>query len=115
MPASWTWIDYGFVVIVAFSTVFALTKGVTRELISLAALIGGFVLAAHYYSTVGGFLGDYTRTQTVADLIGFLAIFLSIILAGFVVGHIADRGVKVSSLGWCGRFVGGGLGFVCGG
>ena len=114
MPASWTWIDYGFVVIVAFSTIFALTKGVTRELISLAALIGGFILAAHYYSTVGGFLADYTRTQTVANLIGFLAIFLSVILAGSVVAHIANRVVKVTSLEWFDRLLGGVFGFIRG-
>ena len=114
MPASWTWVDYGFVVIVAFSTIFALTKGVTRELISLAALVGGFILAAYYYRSVGSILVDYTRTETLANLIGFLLIFLSVILAGSVVAHMANRVVKVTSLEWFDRLLGGVFGFVRG-
>lgn len=114
MPASWTWVDYGFVVIVAFSTIFALTKGVTRELISLVALVGGFILAAYYYRSAGSILVDYTRTETLANLIGFLLIFLSVILAGSVVAHMANRMVKVTSLEWFDRLLGGVFGFVRG-
>ena len=114
MPASWTWLDGAFVVIVAFSTLFALTKGLTRELISLAALVGGFILAAYFYRSVGSIFTDYTRTETMANLIGFLVIFLGVILAGSVAAYIANRLVKITSLQWFDRLLGGVFGFVRG-
>jgi membrane protein required for colicin V production len=114
MPASWTWLDYAFVVIIVFSTVFALTKGIARELISLVALVGGFIFAAYYYHTVARVFADYTRTETVANLLGFLVIFLSIILVGAIAAYIANRFVKMASLEWFDRVLGGVFGFLRG-
>jgi membrane protein required for colicin V production len=114
MPASWTWLDYAFVVIIVFSTVFALTKGIARELISLVAIVGGFLFAAYSYHTVARVFVDYTRTETVANLLGFLVIFLSMILVGSIAAYITNRFVKMASLEWFDRLLGGAFGFLRG-
>ena len=114
MPASWTWLDYTFVIIIVFSTVFALTKGIAREIISLVALAGGFIFAAYSYPTVARVFADYTRTQTLANLLGFLVIFLSIILVGSIAAYVANRFVKMASLEWFDRLLGGVFGFLRG-
>ena len=42
MPLSqWSFMDFLFILIILISVVFALLKGLARELISLTALIGG--------------------------------------------------------------------------
>jgi uncharacterized membrane protein required for colicin V production len=49
MPSQLTSFDILFAGIILVSTIFALMKGLVREIISLAALIAGFVLAVFYY------------------------------------------------------------------
>ena len=45
----WTFLDYAFALTILISVIFAMRKGLVRELISLAALVGGFILAAGHY------------------------------------------------------------------
>ena len=48
--------------IILVSTAFALTKGLVREIISLVALVVGFILAAFYYRVPAALFSDLTRT-----------------------------------------------------
>jgi membrane protein required for colicin V production len=96
------------------STVFALTKGLAREIISLIALVGGLVLAAFYYPSLARFFVDYSRSDTVAGLLGFMIIFLGCILAGAIVAFLVNRFVKMASLQWVDRLLGGLFGFLRG-
>jgi membrane protein required for colicin V production len=110
----WTALDLGFALIIAVSTGFALTKGLAREVISLVALIGGFILAAFYYRLPAAWLSDLTRTEAIADLIGFMVIFLGTIAIGAVVSLLVNRFVKMASLQWIDRLLGGIFGFLRG-
>jgi membrane protein required for colicin V production len=107
-------LDYLFVGIVLISTAFALTKGLTREIISLVSLIGGFVLAAFYYARVAVLFADLTRTQAVAHLLGFLGIFLGVIGLGAVASFAVNRLLKAASLQWFDRLLGAVFGFLRG-
>jgi len=110
----WTFLDYFFLLIILISTGFAVTKGLMRELVSLVALIGGFLLAAFHYPRVGAWFGDLTRTETIANLLGFLVIFLGVLLVGAIVAFLANRFVKMASLEWVDRTLGGIYGFLRG-
>jgi membrane protein required for colicin V production len=110
----WTFIDFIFAAIILVSTGFALMKGLAREVISLVALIGGFLLAALYYPVIAGWFASITRTEAVADLIGFLAIFLSCLLIGAVAAFLVNRFIKMASLEWINRLMGGIFGFLRG-
>lgn len=112
--SQWTAIDFVFVVIILVSTVLALRKGLAREAISLAALLGGFLLAAFYYPAVSRLFADLARTEAVADLIGFLIIFLATLLIGAVAAFIVNRFIKMADLEWIDRLMGGVLGFLRG-
>jgi membrane protein required for colicin V production len=110
----WTFIDIIFAVVILVSIIFALMKGLAREIISLVALFGGFVLAAFYYSVVASWLTHLTKTQALADLIGFLAIFISCLLIGAVAAYLANRFIKMASLEWIDRLMGGVFGLLRG-
>ncbi len=110
----WTFLDIIFIVIILVSTGFALRKGLMRELISLVALIGGLLLAAFYYQAVARLFLDLAKTEAVADLIGFLIIFLATILIGAVAAWLVNRFVKMASLEWIDRLMGGVFGFLRG-
>ncbi len=115
MPLSnWTFFDYAFVIIIVVSTATALTKGLTREIVSLVALIGGFALAVFYYPVFSSWLVQYTRTEALADLMGFVSIFVGSLAVGALVAFLINRFVKMASLQWVDRLLGGLFGFIRG-
>ena len=112
--SSWIVLDWIFALIIVVSTVFALTKGLMRELISLGALILGFVLAVLYYPVAGAPFRSLTRTDAIAWLIGFLVIFIGVLLLGAAVAFAVNKLVKAASLEWIDRLLGALFGFVRG-
>jgi membrane protein required for colicin V production len=110
----WTSLDLVFVLIIALSTGLAVTKGLAREIVSLVALIGGLLLAAIFYRTPALWFVDFSRSETVAQLLGFLIIFLGCLTAGAVVSFIVNKFVKMAKLQWMDRILGGVFGFLRG-
>jgi membrane protein required for colicin V production len=110
----WTILDSVFVFIILLSVVLALRKGLTRELISLAALIAGFVMAALYYPVAAVWFADLARTEAVANLAGFLVIFFGCLLLGALIMFLVNRFLKMSSLEWLDRVLGGLYGLLRG-
>lgn len=110
----WTFVDFLFAGIVLVSIGFALMKGLVREIISIVSLIGGFILAVLYYPLAGSRLVEFCRTESMACLAGFLAIFLGCLLIGAIAAFIVNRFVKAASLKWVDRLLGGVFGLLRG-
>jgi membrane protein required for colicin V production len=110
----WTFVDFLFAGIVLVSIGFALMKGLVREIISLVALIGGFILAVLYYPVLGGRLAEFCRTDAIANFFGFLIIFVGCILIGIIAAFLVNRFVKAASLKWIDRLLGGVFGLLRG-
>jgi membrane protein required for colicin V production len=115
MQAShWSYLDSFFTIIVLVSSFFALRKGLVREIASLAALIGGFILAALYYRIPAVYMAEFARTEAIANLLGFLIIFIGCIIIGIIAAAIINRFLKAASLKWIDRILGGIFGFLRG-
>jgi membrane protein required for colicin V production len=112
--SQWTFLDYVFALIIVISTGFALTKGLAREIISLVALIGGLVLAAIYYPVTAQWFLPFSRNESVADLFGFMIIFLGCIVAGAIAAFLVNKFIKMATLEWLDRLLGGVYGFLRG-
>ncbi len=110
----WTFLDFVFLGIVLLSTGFALTKGLVREVVSLVALLSGLVLAVLYYPVTAAWFKDWVRTETLADLIGFMILFLGCLLVGAIISFLINRFVKAASLEWVDRLLGAVFGFLRG-
>jgi membrane protein required for colicin V production len=110
----WTFLDYLFTCIVLVSIGFAVTKGLVREIISMVALVGGFILAILYYHSLGGMLVDLCRTESVAHFFAFLIIFVGCLLIGAVLSLILNRFMKAASIQWIDRLLGGIFGLLRG-
>jgi membrane protein required for colicin V production len=110
----WSFLDFVFVGIVLISTIVALMKGLAREIISLVALVGGFILAVLYYPIPGLAMADLTSSESVANLIGFLIIFLGCILIGAIAAYLFNRFIKAASLELIDRLLGGIYGLLRG-
>jgi membrane protein required for colicin V production len=112
--SQWTFFDYIFVIIMIVSIGFAVTKGLVREITSLVALIGGFILAAFYYRSVAVYFADFTKTDALANLIGFMIIFLGCLILGAILAFVINRFVKMAALQWVDRLLGGVYGLIRG-
>lgn len=110
----WTFLDFLIAIIVVASTIFAMTKGLVREIISFVVLIGGFLLAAFYYQVPGAWFGTFLRSEMLAHLVGFLVIFIGCQLLGALAAFLVNKFVKMAALEWVDRLLGAVFGFLRG-
>ena len=111
---AWNWLDWIFAAIVAASVIAAFMKGFVRELISLASLVIGLVVAALAYPRAALWFEDLTKSHEIALGLGFLVLFLGILLLGSLVSLLARKLIKSAGIQWFDRFLGAVFGLVRG-
>lgn len=111
---TWNWLDWILAAIAVASIVTAMLKGFVRELISLAAVVVGLVVAALGYWRVAPWFEDLTKSHEIALGLGFLSLFLAALIVGGLVSHLALKMVKAAGVEWFDRFLGGVFGLVRG-
>jgi membrane protein required for colicin V production len=111
---TWNWLDWILAAIAVASVVTAIMKGFVRELISLAAVVVGLVVAALGYWRAAAWFEDLTKSHEIALGLGFLALFLATLLVGALVSYLAVKLIKAAGVEWFDRFLGGVFGLVRG-
>ncbi len=106
--------DWLIVAVLGFSVLVAAAQGFMYELFSLAGIVAGYLFAAWGYRQVAPWYGPYVKTPWVADLCGFLTIFIVIVLLAGSIGRIARFGMKEAGLRWFDRLLGAVFGLVRG-
>jgi membrane protein required for colicin V production len=96
------------------SVITAIMKGLVQELLSLAAVLIGLVVAAFWYSRAALWFDDLTKSHEIALGLGFLVLFLGVLLAGALVGVAARKLIKTAGIQGFNRFLGGIFGLVRG-
>ena len=112
--AMWNWLDWILAAVVVASVIAAMMKGFVRELISLASVVAGLVIAALGYQRAALWFDDLTRSHNVALGLGFLTLFLGTLLVGALVSVLARKLIQKAGLQWFDRFLGGVFGLVRG-
>jgi membrane protein required for colicin V production len=110
----WNWLDCTLAVILAASVLTAAMKGFVRELISLASVLIGLVLAAIGYARAAVWFDDLTKSHEIALGLGFLTLFLGTLVIGALVGIVARKLIKTAGIQWFDRFLGAIFGLVRG-
>ena len=111
---AWNWLDWTFAAVVAGSVIFAIMKGFVRELISLAALVAALVIAAVAYPRAALWFEDLTKSHDVALGLGFLTLFVAVLIAGAIISVAARKLIKSAGIEWFDRFLGAVFGLVRG-
>ncbi len=111
---SWNWLDWILAAVVVVSIGAAILKGFIRELISLASVVVGLIVAAVGYTRAAPWFEDLTKSHEIALGAGFLVLFLGTLLVGSLVSLLARKLIKVAGLQWFDRFLGGLFGLVRG-
>jgi membrane protein required for colicin V production len=111
---TWNWLDCILAVIVVASVVTAMVKGFVQELISLASVVIGLVVAAIGYTRAAVWFEDLTKSHEIALGMGFLVLFLAVLIVGALVGLVARKLIKTAGIQWFDRFLGGIFGLLRG-
>lgn len=112
--ASLTAVDWLLVLVLAWSTVLALVRGLIRELCSLAGLVAGVLLASWYYGPVARWLERWISSASAANMTAFLLIAIGVGVAAGLLGRLFRRTASTIGLGLLDRLAGGVFGFVRG-
>lgn len=107
-------LDILALIIIAFSIVTAVIKGLIREVLSLGSVILGLVLAVLFYQEGGEALHSVGVPGTWSAFLGFILIFIGIVAAGASIIHISDQILRALQIKWIDRLLGGLFGFLRG-
>lgn len=108
------WLDVVLVFILVISIVTSFRKGLSRELIGLAAVVLALLLGIWFYGTAGSILIPYVSSRGLANLAGFFIVFFGVMLLGTLVSHIVGRFLRVTGLRFIDHALGAGFGVLRG-
>jgi membrane protein required for colicin V production len=111
---AWNWLDWTMVLIVFVSALMAFMTGFIRELVSLAALILAVVVASLGYHHAATWFEDLTKSPEIALGLGFIVLFLGVVLIGHLLSSLLKRTVNKLKLQGFDRLLGGAFGFARG-
>src|SRR4051794_39105059 len=93
---------------------FGFRAGLARVVIGFVAGILGILLGFWFYQTPAAWFAKYFQSSTVADALGFLTVFLGVILAGGILARVIASIFRFAGLTWLDRLLGGVAGLVRG-
>lgn len=105
-------LDIIFLAIIIASIIYSLIRGLVREIFSLLALILGFLIASSGAVRAGYLLKRWVNNETLAQIIGFIILFIIIAFFISLLGRFLSRLVKKMDLGWADHLGGAGFGFL---
>lgn len=106
--------DWIIIAIVVLSVAHAASEGFFHEAFGIAGLVFGYLLAAWEYYRVAGWFTPYVNSPWLADIAGFLIIFIGVLILAGIAGRITRWAVKEAGLSIFDRILGGVLGLLKG-
>lgn len=107
-------LDIIFIVIILLSMFLGILKGFIKELFSLVFLIIAAVLSFLYYSEIGGFLLKYIKNKNISKFVGFVLIFVIVLIVGSLVTFFLKKIFVLGPLKSIDKILGGVFGLIRG-
>lgn len=108
------WLDIVLLVIIAGSVASSVQKGLTRETIGLVSVVLALILGTWFYGLAGAFLLPYVSSKGIANFVGFILVFVGVMIAGALAGALVGRLLKFSGLSFLDHLLGALFGLVRG-
>lgn len=106
--------DVFIILVLAYSTVRGLFRGLVKEVSSIIGVLGGFYAAYSYYPMVAKLLSGLIAEQSYLNILSFLIIFCGILIIISILGVVIKYLLNVAFLGWIDRVCGVGFGLIKG-
>jgi len=91
---SFNWFDVVLIMIIAITVIIGIIKGMVRQIIGIAAVVAGFLLAMTYFDHVAEFISPVIKNIMFSRLLGFLTIFFGVIIAGGILSWFLSKLMK---------------------
>jgi membrane protein required for colicin V production len=105
------WLDVVIFVVIVIAAIYGLAKGLIRGLFGIVGLILGIWIASRYFKQLAT---HFPFNPTLSNILGFVIIFLGVIIAISIIGIIIRKIIHFASLGWIDRLFGLIFGFFIG-
>lgn len=108
------WLDVVLGLTLCSSIVFGAMKGFARTVVGITATLAAFFLAVWFYGSAGSIFTEYVSSKSVANFLGFVTVFLLVILTGAVIGRLMAMAFQWAGIGWLDRTLGACFGLLRG-
>ena len=108
------WFDIAMAILIFASAVSGMRTGFARVVIGLVATVAGFMLGFWSYRLVAVKLLPFVHNPSVANTLGFLVIFVAVVMAGALIAALLSSIFKWVGLSWFNYLLGGAAGLVRG-
>jgi len=98
--------DILIIVILGYSLVRGLFRGLVKELASIIGVLGGFYAAYTYYNLLADLLAGLIHDTSYLNILSFMIIFCSVLIVVSVLGIIIKYLLNIAFLGWVDRIGG---------
>jgi membrane protein required for colicin V production len=106
------WLDFTIIALVALITMTAFRRGFIRETVGLAAVVLGVIVAGLFHDNVAEGIDSLVGVDTWTRIASFLAIFLAISIAGWILSRLLRTAAELLFLGWADHAAGGIFGLI---
>jgi membrane protein required for colicin V production len=108
------WFDYLFIIVMAFSVIAGLMRGLLREAIGLITWVVAIWIAFHYASAVEPYLGGLLTNDALKPWVARTVIFVLVLLIGTTLGVVCSHFIRISMFSGTDRLCGALFGIVRG-
>jgi len=93
-------------VILGYSLIRGLFRGLVKEVSSIIGVLGGFFAAHSYYAVVAHYLTGVVANPAYRNILSFLIIFCGVLVVVNVMAMVLKYLLKIVFLGWLDRLGG---------
>ncbi len=105
-------LDIIFLILIGVSVLYSLIRGLVREVFSFLVIILGFCGASYGYLAMANGLIRWVENETLAQIFGFVSLFILLALAITLLGKALSHFVKKTNLSLGDHLGGGAFGFI---
>lgn len=106
-------LDYIILILLLIGLLTGFAQGVIKQAFGLGGLVGGLICGALLYKPAAVFLQDaIDMDDNVAQVVAFIIILIIVPLVFSIVGNLLSKFVKIISLGFVDRLLGGVFGVL---
>jgi uncharacterized membrane protein required for colicin V production len=112
--SSFNWFDIVLAIVIVCSAIAGLRSGFARVVVGLIAMVVGFLAGFWCYRLVAVKLLPVIHDTGAANILGFFAIFLAVVIFGALIAALLSSIFKWVGLSWFNYLLGGAAGFFRG-
>lgn len=109
-----TVLDYFVTIVVIASVILGASRGLIKGVFSVASAAVGLVLAAQIYPLAAHLFAPFTTSARAANLLGFVSVFLLVLVGGSLLARWLRGGIKRARLDWLDHLLGAVFGLLRG-